>query len=80
MRLFQIKSSPILTLTYTGCNLEMRSYTYRRAMELFIGSGTAASWSYKRVVLYNFTVKHFLEMLTVWFYMPKRIQNYVFHN
>ena len=35
---FLLKTSPILTVTYTGRNTEMRSNMYRGAMGLVIGT------------------------------------------
>lgn len=40
---FQLKTSPILTVTYIACNLEMRSNMYRGALGLVIGAIELAS-------------------------------------
>lgn len=43
MRPFLLKTSPILTVTYTGCNTEMRSNMYRGAQGPVIGATVLVS-------------------------------------
>lgn len=43
MRPFLLKTSHILTVTYTGCNTEMRSNMYRGAQGLVIGATVLVS-------------------------------------
>lgn len=44
MRPFLLKASPILTVTYIGCNMEMRSNMYRgaRGLIMCVVAGRAA--------------------------------------
>jgi len=42
MRPFPLKTSPILTMTYTGCNMEMRADMYGRALRQVSGAMAAA--------------------------------------
>lgn len=54
MRPFLLKSSPILTVTYIDCNMEMRSNMYRGALGLVIGAVAIALVSRVLVEWFNY--------------------------
>lgn len=50
---FLLKPSPILTVTYIGCNMEIRSNMYRIALWLVTGAATSEHMSWMLMICFT---------------------------